>query len=418
MSNNSDDRKILVGEGTSYFEQGTHKKITKLERTENCLKKLDRMNKTLRHEEADRIPVSDFFWGQFIDRWREELNIPEDVSIYDYYDLDWIVTVPNMDPHIKNFEFIKNTPEEVIVHTGFENEVKKNMSITMPAFVKFDTDTVEKMQAFEFEDPWDKRRYFSAGDNLIAGVGDGFSLNSPPWIETVKSLYNDFPVYGSICEGMEEGWRIIGSENMYLWMGLYPDELGKFLKRVGEFVIEMTKAQIEAADGLLAGMVVWGDVAYVNGMLISPDYWRQYFKPIVKEIVQVCHKNDLPVIYHGCGDARSIYKDFIEIGVDSYNPLEAKAGLDVIELRKEYGHDMGFCGNMDVMAWADLSLEELKTYVLRKLNAAKGGGFIFQSDHSVPHSVSGERYDYVVKLVREYGDYPLNLGEYDIPELG
>ncbi len=40
------------------------------------------MNKTLRHEEPDRIPVSDFFWGQFLDRWRKELNLPEDTDIY------------------------------------------------------------------------------------------------------------------------------------------------------------------------------------------------------------------------------------------------------------------------------------------------------------------------------------------------
>ena len=69
------------------------------------------------------------------------------------------------------------------------------------------------------------------------------------------------------------------------------------------------------------------------------------------------------------------------------------------------------------MEWADSDEEELKAIVLRKLNAAKGGGYIFQSDHSVPSSVSGHNYDYVVKLVREYGNYPLDLGEYDIPAL-
>jgi len=47
------------------------------------------------------------------------------------------------------------------------------------------------------------------------------------------------------------------------------------------------------------------------------------------------------------------------------------------------------------------------------LNAAKGGGFIFQSDHSVSSGVSGHTYDYIVKLVREYGKYPLKLKEFD-----
>jgi hypothetical protein len=61
--------------------------------------------------------------------------------------------------------------------------------------------------------------------------------------------------------------------------------------------------------------------------------------------------------------------------------------------------------------------EELKRAVLTKLNAAKGGGFIFQSDRSVPSSVSGISYDCAVKLVREYGKYPLQLGEFDLPYL-
>jgi uroporphyrinogen-III decarboxylase len=122
----------------------------------------------------------------------------------------------------------------------------------------------------------------------------------------------------------------------------------------------------------------------------------------------------LPVIYHGCGNVNSIFEDFVEIGVDAYNPLEAKAGMNVIDLRRRFGHRIGFCGNMDVVAWAEATREELKRIVLTKLNAAKGGGYIFQSDHSVPSNVPGESYDYVVKLVRQYGTYPLQLGEFDI----
>ncbi|HRW48062.1 MAG TPA: hypothetical protein P5333_11125, partial [Caldilinea sp.] len=91
-----------------------------MQRTENCLKKLERMNKALRHEEPDRIPVSDFFWGSFLDRWRKEKGLPADADVYQHYDLDWTVTIPNMDPHIKAFEVLSETEEEVIVRTGFE----------------------------------------------------------------------------------------------------------------------------------------------------------------------------------------------------------------------------------------------------------------------------------------------------------
>ena len=388
-----------------------------MERTANGLAKLDRMNKTLRHEEADRVPISDFFWGSFLDRWRKDLGLPAGTDIYKYYDLDWIVTVPNMDPHIKPFEILEETGEHIIVRTGFEAVIKKQFADPMPAFLKFETDSLEKLSALRFDDPWDDRRYFSPGDNQIAGVGDGFARNSPAWVETVKALYPDFPVYGSVCEGQEMLWRIIGSENVMLWIGLYPDEIGKFLERLGHFALGLTKAQIKAAGGLLDGMVIWGDVAYRKDLFFSPEYWRKYFKPIVKAIADECHSHHLPVIYHGCGNVRRIFADFIEIGVDAYNPLEAKAGLDVVELRRQYGHRIGFCGNMDVITWALGTEDEIKRMALTKLNAAKGGGYIVQSDHSVPSNVSGRNYDYLVHLVREHGRYPLRLGEYDIPDI-
>ena len=386
-------------------------------RTATCVQKLKRMNSTLRHEEADRVPISDFFWGSFLERWRTEMGLPQDTDIYRYYDLDWIVTIPNMDPHIKTFEILEERVEEVIVRTGFEAVIRKKFADPMPAFLSFETDDLQKLSAFRFDDPWDERRYLRGGDNQLAGVGDGFVRNLSPWIESVKALHPDFPVFGSVCEGHEMLWRIVGTENALMWLAMHPEEVGRFLLRLHEYNRGIAEAQIKAAEGLLDGMVIWGDVAYTKDMLFSPEYWRRYFKPGVKALIDLCHRYGLPVIYHGCGNVKRILEDFIEMGLDSYNPLEAKAGLDVVELRREYGHRMGFCGNMDVRAWAEATSEDLKSMVLRKLNAAKGGGYILQSDHSVPGNISAEKYDAVVRLVREHGRYPLGLGEFDVTDV-
>ena len=55
-------------------------------RTPNCLAKLDRMKKALRHQEPDRVPISDFFWGSFLRAWRQEYGLAADADIYRYYD--------------------------------------------------------------------------------------------------------------------------------------------------------------------------------------------------------------------------------------------------------------------------------------------------------------------------------------------
>ena len=388
-----------------------------MERTANCLAKLDRINKALRHEEPDRVPISDFFWGSFVKRWRKDLNLPDNAEPYSFYNLDWVVTTPNMDPHIRPFETIRENKIEVVVKTGFGATLRKRFDFQMPEFMAFEVDTIEKLEAFEFEDPYDSRRYFAAGDNQIAGVGDGFERNSPPWVKTVQKLHSDFPVYGSIIECSECLTRLVGQENTLWWMGMYPDELGACINKIGQFYLDCTKAQIIAADGLLDGMVIWGDVAFKQTMLFDPEYWRQYFKPWVKAMIDECHKNNLPVIYHGCGNVSLIFEDFIEMGLDAYNPLEVKADMDALRLKKLYGNQIGYCGNSDIQVWETGDLDLIKRETLKKLNAAKGGGFIFQSDHSVSSGVSGQTYDFIVKLVRQYGNYPLDLEEYNDPEL-
>ncbi len=207
--------------------------ISEDRRSDNALAKLERLNKALRHQEPDRVPISDFFWGSFIRRWKKELNLPDDANPYYYYDLDWIVTVPNMDPTIKAFEMIKEDDSEVVVKTGFNATIRKKFDFPMPEFIGWDVDAIEKLEHFEFDDPADRRRFFAAGDNQIAGVGDGFERDSPAWIETVKKLRPDFPVFGSMIECSECLTRLVGPENNLLWMGLYPERVGQAINRIG-----------------------------------------------------------------------------------------------------------------------------------------------------------------------------------------
>ena len=105
-----------------------------------------------------------------------------------------------MDPWIRPFETLKETAEEVVVKTGFGAVMRQAFAVPMPEFIGLGDRHAGEAEAAEFDDPRDRRRFFAAGDNQIAGVGDGFERNSPPWIETVKSLWPDFPVYGSMIE--------------------------------------------------------------------------------------------------------------------------------------------------------------------------------------------------------------------------
>ena len=89
----------------------------------------------------------------------------------------------------------------------------------------------------------------------------------------------------------------------------------------------------------------------------------------------------------------------------------------MVELKKKYKNRLAFVGNIDVRDVLTGDKRNLERDVLRRLNAAKGGGYIPMSDHSVPDNVPVENYDYYMELLSRYGRYPLKLGEHDIAEL-
>ncbi len=377
------------------------------ERVTKGREKTERIKLAVSHSEPDRVPVGEFFWTGFIERCRQKWG--PDFDPYTHFDLDYIVATPNMDPRIQPFEIISENDEDVVVKTGFGATIRRSGTKPMPHYEAFSVGSPEEMADFEFDDPADPRRFYEGGDDQINCVVDVLSRDVPPWSERVDALTDDLSVFGSVCDPYEYLWRCIGTEKVLYWMVTDPALLEDFVDEIGEWLLDFIEAQIEAGNGRLAGMYIWGDVAYKNGMLFGAPRWRGLFKPHVKNIIDICHQNDLMVFYHGCGNAADIFDDMVEIGLDCYNPLEAKAGLDVVEIKKRYSSRLAFCGNIDVRVLERGDPEEIRAHVIYKLQAARGGGYVMQSDHSVSSNVSPESYELAIRTLREYGNYPLGI---------
>jgi uroporphyrinogen decarboxylase len=184
-----------------------------------------------------------------------------------------------------------------------------------------------------------------------------------------------------------------------------------------DFVIDMASTYMELLIAVLQrcleegikpdGVFLIEDLAYTMGMLMSPRSWRQIFKPLVHQLGQFLSANGIDFWMHCCGNAEAIFEDLIDCGLQVIQPLEAKSGLDVRELRKTYGDRLTFWGNIDVINMANGTDEEIDEEIRTKIMpfVAGGGGYIYHSDHSVPPEVSYERYQLVLDLVRKYGAY-------------
>jgi len=110
--------------------------------------KTKRVLKALSYEKPDRIPITEYFWDEFLEKWREEKHLSEDKDIYQYYDLDLKIISPNMDPQIESCQIIKQTKEHVIFKSGFGCTLKKNYSTPIPQFLDFSIHSAKEYERF------------------------------------------------------------------------------------------------------------------------------------------------------------------------------------------------------------------------------------------------------------------------------
>ena len=73
------------------------------------------------------------------------------------------------------------------------------------------------------------------------------------------------------------------------------------------------------------GVAFFDDWGTRNNLIISPDKWREVFKPRYARQFRLVHEQGLDVYFHCCGAIEPIIPDLIEIGVDmlEYQPAES-----------------------------------------------------------------------------------------------
>ena len=128
--------------------------------------------------------------------------------------------------------------------------------------------------------------------------------------------------------------------------------------------------------------------------------------PCQKRFCDACHARGMKVLLHTCGMNMELVPLYIEAGFDVLNPLEAKAGMDVFKLKRDFGDVLTLWGGIDVRAIADPDPSVLEKEIRDKVTVAKqGGGYIFASDHSIPDNVSLQKYQWMLELARECGSF-------------
>jgi len=164
-----------------------------------------------------------------------------------------------------------------------------------------------------------------------------------------------------------------------------------------KFLKKLVGWQIEIIEGYMSFDIdaIWfgDDWGTQESLMISPELWREVFKPGYKRQFDLVHSYGKQVVFHSCGYVWDIISDFIEIGVDAFNfnqprvfDLQGISGID--RLAKAFGGKVCFVcpvdmqGTLiegtpeDIRAEARCLVERLGRY---------GGGFIACCDEGIDH---------------------------------
>jgi uroporphyrinogen decarboxylase len=209
-------------------------------------------------------------------------------------------------------------------------------------------------------------------------------------VREVQARYpNHCHIYGSHDLGpLTSSYMAMGFERFFLRL---IDDPG-FVHRLVADRTEWSIAMCGKAAGLGAEVLVVGDdAAYRDGPMISPQMWREFVLPYHRRIVDAV---DIPLIWHSDGNIGKLLPFAVEAGFAGVHGLEPNAGMDLDQIKREYGDELVLIGNVDVGVLTRPDLDAVRAEVDRCIEqGAPGGGYMIATCNSIfdglnPHAVA------------------------------
>lgn len=181
--------------------------------------------------------------------------------------------------------------------------------------------------------------------------------------------------------------------------------------RLGRVVTDYKRRVCERAAEMGADVLLTGD-DYANRKtsIMSPDHFRAFCLPYLREIVETAHRCGKPFIKHTDGNIWPLLDDMVAAGIDAIDPLEPIAAMDIGEVKARYGDRVAVCGNVDCGELLSRGSPEQVVEAVKETiaKASPGGGHILASSNSIHPAVKPENYRAMLDAGRRFGRYPLD----------
>ena len=347
----------------------------------------ERIVRTYRRQEIDRIPMLDLAWKGTIQRWHNE-GMPKNVWWEDHFGLDHVIRIqPDNSPRFKK-SIIEQNDRHIIETTPWGVTIKK--------FKELDSTPENLNYYYDSSDKWEeaKAAMMTYSDDRI------------PW----KYLEENYPKWKAegrflqlvIWFGFDVAHSyMIGTENVLIGMLEEPEWMTDVFDTYLNTALDLCQRILDAGYEF-DGIFWYDDMGYKGTPFFSPSMYRELLKPYHKKAVDWAHERGLVTELHSCGFIEPLLDDIVDTGVEMLNPLEIKAGMNPTRLKEKYGGKLAFHGGINAQLWDNIDAVVAEMECIIPIMKA-GGGYVFASDHSIPNSVSFENMKIITELAKKLG---------------
>ena len=237
------------------------------------------------------------------------------------------------------------------------------------------------------------------------------------WTETDKAILANFggTAFGDIAlvpgPWLKHPKGIRDVEEWYVSTISRREFIYKLFERQCEIGIKnLEKIHRVVGDRVTAVFLSGTDFGQQNGPFVSPQTYRDLFKPFNKAVNDWVHQHTAwKTFIHSCGSVRALIPDFIDAGFDILNPVQCSAAcMGPDELKAEFGNQVTFWGGgVDTQKTLPFgTTDEVRGEVRARLKTfGQRGGFVFNTTHNVQAGVPIENVLAMYEAVRQYGRY-------------
>jgi len=351
----------------------------------------ERVMRTLDFLTPDRIPTSyESFWPGFVEKWRQKRRLPKEVNINDWYGTDLVIKCADESFFPSQRKIVKKENGYIFANDGWGRIIKWKEGADTFQFPAQDVENI-----LEDKSRLDKIKFESSD----------LEIRYTKWLIRVKEEKKKRCVFCKVGGPFHRSWFIRGNN---LLMDLAGDVgfAKELAGKVGEHRIGIGLESLKRGNLYDSGIWIFDDMGANTGPLFSPGTFEKVYFPVYKKMVSSFKKAGAKkVILHSDGNILPFLDMLIEAGIDGINPVEYKAGMNILKLKKKYKKKLSYLGGVDnALILPRGNKKEIENHVCPILEVGREGGIAIGT-HSIGNDISIQTYEYYHSLVKRYGNY-------------